>query len=231
MKRFNISQGTCTIGFQTHTTINLERPIAEQLHRRTLYFRHGLDKGNAPELQKIIEWNSSLRVGFGWSFESTEVYKTIMSACEDAIIPPFIGDIVELTSDSRCDWLGFVPFNTFDKEYYADLCLEDLVTFNNSLINYQTRIVEFLTSHPIYRAHAIVRDHQYRFDYFRKIRKDPVALSSAFQYYIDSVTLSSGVDILPRDIVEDMIGCHYLEHPHVFFELLNFNKLKGLIYE
>jgi len=230
-KRFNILPDTCTTGFQTHATIDLDKPIPEQLHRRTLFFRTGIDNGNILELQKILEWNSSLRVGFGWSFESATVFQRLMAECEMYVKPSFLGDIVEIVSDNRCDWFGFVPFNAFDKEYYKDLGLEDLIHFNNAVIDYQTRVVKFVTTHPMYRAHAMVRNDSYRFEYFKRIRKDPIALSAAFQYYVDSVNMSSGVNTIPRDIIDEMIGCHYLEHPNVFFELLDFNILKGTMYK
>lgn len=231
MKRFSIIQDTCSIGFQTHALINLEKSIEDQLHRRKLFFRSGLDKENAIELIKIIEWNSSLRIAFGWSFESTGVLDKIMGEAEQQIIPKFTGNIVEIISDNRCDWIGFVPFNNFDRYYYETLCIEDLITFNNNLIDYQISIVKFLVNHQDYRYHAMVRDEWYRYNFFKKIRKNPIALASAFQYYVDSVMGSSGVNSVPRDIIEQMIGCHYLYHPDVFFESLNFNVLKGTVHE
>jgi hypothetical protein len=231
MKRFSISKDSCTIGFQEHVNIDLSKPVEDQLHRRKLFFRYGLDKGNARELIKIIECNSSLRIGFGWSFESTHIFEKVMHECEQAVKPTFTGDIVEMTSDTRCDWFGFVPFNTFDAAFYEDLCIEDLISFNNNLISYQTQVVKFVTSHPDYLYHAMVRDDGYRFKYFKERRKDPLALSSAFQYYVDAVRAASGVNTIPRCIIEEMIGCHFLYNPDVFFELLEFHALKGQVYE
>lgn len=231
MKSFRISKDSCTIGFQEHVTINLHKPVEDQLHRRKLFFRSGLDKGNISELIKIIEWNSSLRIGFGWSFESTFILERVMVECEHSIRPTFVGKVIEMTSDTRCDWFGFVPFNIFDQSYYSDLCISDLIEFNNGLINYQTDVVKFVITHPDYRYHAILRDEHYRFNYFKNIRRDPVALSDAFQYYIDAVKATSGLNAVPRFLVEQEIGCHYLHHSDVFFELLEFHKLKGTIYE
>lgn len=230
-KLFHITKETCTMGFQEHATLNIRRPIEGQLNRRTLFFRKGLDKGNVLEIKKIIERNSSLRVGFGWSFESEYFLNKILEDCEKEIKRPFTEDIITITSDLRCDWIGFVPFNAFDAEYYKDLCIEDLIVFNNRLINYQTDVVKFISNHPLYRYHALLRDDSYRFEYFKQIRKDPLALSEAFQYYLDALESTTGIIPIPRDFVEEMIGCHYLYHPEVFFELLEFNILKGYINE
>lgn len=231
MTRFTISPDPCTTGFYEHVHIKLDLPVSDQLHRRRLFLRQGIDQGSSRELIKIIGNNSSLRVAFGWSFESAQLFQSVMQDCITAVRPAFVGDIVSLTSDNRCDWVGFTPFNTFDQIYYENLCIEDLIFFNNNLIKYQTSIIEHLVNHPVYRFHAILRDDNYRFKYFKEKRKDSVALGEAFQYYVDAVQTITGSAAMPRFIIEEMIGCHYLYNPDVFFELLEFFKLKGVIYE
>jgi len=32
-------------------------------------------------------------------------------------------------------------------------------------------------------------------------------------------------------LIEEYIGCHYLYHPDLFFELVDFYKLKGSVYD
>lgn len=228
---FTVSADSCTIGFQTHMVINPELPIEGQLHRRKLHFRQGLDKGNAAELIKIIEWNSSLRVAFGWSFESARSLEEVINDCKSSIPSEFTGNLVDIISDNRCDWFGFIPFNVFNREYYKNFCIEDLIIFNNNLIDYHIKFVEAFSNHKNYKHHSFVRDERYRYNFFKNIRHNPVALSDAFQYYIESAIDTSGLKSIPRDIVDQMIGCHYLYHPDVFFELLEFNILKGTVYE
>lgn len=211
--------------------LRLGKPIEEQLHRRRLHSRTGSCEGDPFQLRKIIEWNSSLRVGFGWSFESASAFDSIMREFESTVTPSLDMDLVEMISDSRCDWIGFVPFNIFDQAYYEDFGVAQLINFNNKLIDYQISAVTFLTEHPVYKYHTMVRDAAYRFEYFRDKRKDPIALGEAFQYYIDAVQGTSGLYSIDRSILEEMIGCHYLYHPDVFFELLEFHKLKGTVYE
>jgi glutaredoxin-related protein len=154
-----------------------------------------------------------------------------MKDCQSAIRSPFTGFTVSLISDRHADWFGFEPFNVFDKMFYNDLCVEDLVYFNNKLIEYQTEIVKFVASHKIFRNHLILRDRYFRFDYFKTRRKDPVALSESFQYYMDAICDVMGLSHIPRDVIEEDVGCHFLHHPSVFFELLEFYKLKGQINE
>jgi hypothetical protein len=229
--RFNITTETCTIGFQEHILINLLRPIPDQLQRRYLYNRSGPDKGNPEKLKKIIERNSSLRIDFGWSFESSTHYEQIMKECIEEVIPKFNVGVSRMVSDLRCSWLGFIPLNTFEKIVYEDLSLYGLIIFNNDLVNFQTEVIKFITEHQSYRQHALLRNERYRFQYFKDIRKDPDALEAAYQHYMNAVTDVCMISSLPRDIVELEIGCHFLYHPDLFFELLEFSILKGTIHE
>lgn len=230
MDRF-ILASTCPVGFHGHAIIDLQKPIVTQLNRRRLYPWSGSEVGDDRSIKKIIEQNASLRISFGWSFESTMMFEQIMSECINEIVPKFNESTGNMCSDNRCDWLGFLPFNAFERIVYEDLSLYSLILFNNELIDFQTAVVEFITGHTIYRQHAIVRDHRYRFHTFRNARLDPVALSDLFIYYIDAVRDTSLISRIPRDMIEEQIGCHFLYHPDVFFEMLNFHKLKGEISE
>jgi len=230
---FTVSSDASKIGFQEHVILDMNKPIEMQLHRRVVTHHSFLGMSSQYDvIRSIIHWNSSLRIGFGWSFETEGDLQVIIKDCQAAIKPPFAGNLIALVTDLRHDWIGFVPFNTFDKLFYEDLCLEDLVYFNNALIKYQTDVVKFITEHRRYQVHLITRDEHYRFAYFKRNRKDPVALSECFQYYMEAVADAVGVAApVPRDLVEGMVGCHFLYHPDLFFELLQFYTLKGQIHE
>ncbi len=230
---FTVTTETSPIGFQEHVILNTTDPIEAQLHRRSVTHHSSMSMlAYRDVIKNVINWNSSLRVGFGWSFETEEDLRVILQECRDKIKPPFAGNLVSLTTDLRCDWIGFVPFNAFDRMFYDDLCLEDLVYFNNALIKYQTDVIKFITEHRRYRVQLMIRDENYRFAYFKCNRKDPVALSECFQYYMEAVADAIVVSAsIPRDLVERMVGCHFLYHPDLFFELLQFYKLKGQIHE
>jgi hypothetical protein len=229
---FTVTTETSKIGFQQHVTLDVGKPIEEQLHRRVLKFQPHLGVDAVCDIKKIIEWNSSLRIGFGWSFETMGDLDAILQDCQETIKPPFTSNLVALITDLRCDWIGFVPFDIFDREFFEDLCVEDLIYFNNALIKYQTDVIRFISEHRRYQVHLITRDEHYRFEYFKSNRKDPIALSACFQYYMEAVADAIGVTApVPRDLVEEMVGCHFLYHPDLFFELLQFYKLKGQIHE
>jgi len=231
MEKFTISKDSCSIGFHEHVTLNLYKSAEEQLRRRYLYSRSGESRGNPASIKKIIEQNSSLRVAFGWSFESMHAYSTMMNECIEEITPRYNIFTGNMMTDGRCDWLGFIPFNTFEKEAYEDMSLYSLLIFNNELVEFQTDVVKFILQHEIFLQHSLMRNDDYRFNYFKARRKDPVALGDAFNYYLECVKGTSGIDRLPRRLIEEYIGCHYLHHPDLFFELVDFYKLKGNLYD
>lgn len=231
MEKFTISEESCTIGFHEHVTLNLYKPADEQLRRRYLYSRSGEAKGNPVEIKKIIAENSSLRIAFGWSFESMHAYQTMMNECIEEVAPRYNIYTGNMMTDGRCDWLGFIPFNTFDKATYEDLSLYSLLLFNNELVDFQTDVVKFILQHETFLQHSLMRNDDYRFNYFKVRRKDPLALEDAFNYYLECVEGTSGIVSLPRRLIEEYIGCHYLHHPNLFFELVDFYKLKGSIYD
>ncbi len=230
--QFTISPDPCALGFQEHVNLNPIKPIATQLQRRILFHRaNRTNSGDPHEIKKIIERNASLRINFGWSFESTYFYNVMMNDCITELSPKFLDGIGNMTTDNRCSWLGFVPFNIFEKSIYDNLSTSGLIEFNNELVKFQTAVLEYIVGHQLYLQHAITRDDNYRFAVFKGIRKDPVALSDAYRYYLDAVRDVSLVPSLPREVLEDMIGCHFLYQPDLFFELLEFSILKGEVYD
>lgn len=232
VEHFTITLDHSTHGFHEYVKINPALPIEPQLKRRRLYHRNTLvSPVDHNALKHIIEQNASLKVDFGWSFESELQYKTIMKDCVEAIVPRFNDYAGKMFSDLRCSWLGFVPHNSYDKEIYKDLSTYGLVIYNNEIIDFQTEVVKFITGHKIFLQHAILRDEWFRFEFFRFVRKDGNALADAYYQYMEAIHDSTGLAGLPRDFVESQIGCHFLYNPDLFFELLEFSKLKGEIYE
>jgi hypothetical protein len=231
MERFVIANETCKIGFQEHVTLNILKPIYEQLGRRTLAHRLGENKGKPDELKKIIEKNSSLYVSFGWSFESSHFYKIIMDDCIREVIPNFNEHTGQMISDMRCSWLGFVPHNAFEKASYENLNTYQLILFNNELVNFQHDVIRFITQHTLYKQHALLRDDRYRFAVFKSVRKDREALADVYYNYMKAVREVGLINALPRELLEEHIGSHFLYHPDLYFELLEFSLLKGEVYE
>jgi hypothetical protein len=230
--KFVITSESCTTGFQVHVNLTPFTDVTTQLSRRKLRFRTGHDYGaTVSQIKSIIDQNSSLRIAFGWSFESTDSMKEMMQECIDNLSGRFASLNATIVSDLRGDWVGFAPYNAFEKEIYDKLSVYGLIIFNNELCDFQIAVVEFITRHPTYLNHLILRDIDYRFDYFKSRRKDPIALTDAFHEVMEAFDCTLSLPYYPRRIVEEMIGCHYLHHPDTFFELLEFYKLKGKIYE
>ena len=227
MTTFSISDDTVATGFHDHVRINPLKPIAPQLNRKKLVHRNNAESGNPLKIQKIIEDNSSLRVDFGWSFESPDMYETIMDECIDRIVPKYNVSMVNMITDLRCSWLGFLPFNIFTKSAYEDLSIYGMIIFNNEVSSFQEEVVQYISSHKLFRQHSITRDEDYRFDYFKSIRDNEDALEQSYWDYINAIKETIQIPQIPRDIVEKDLGCHYLNHPTLFFELLAISKLKG----
>lgn len=232
MDRFIIDINHCSLGFQEYARINLLTPISEtSLRRRRLYPRNSRNNGNPEELRKIINHNSSLRVDFGWSFESEYCYKTIMNECLNEVIPQYNEHAGIMMTDLSCSWLGFVPHNSYDRELYNDFNPYELILFNNEIIQFQMAVIKFISNHLIFRQHAIMRDHHLRFNFFKSFRKDRDGLVDSYHFYMKAVRDISLLSTISRDIVEEQIGCHFLYNTDLFFELLEFSILKGEIHE
>jgi hypothetical protein len=230
MNRFSISPEPCPVGFHEHISLNPTAGAALQMNRRRLLHRSGYDKGNVSEIKKIIEQNASLRIGFCWSFETMSHLKEIIIEGLEQIAPKYNEHTGNLITDMRCDWIGFVPFNIFDKAILDDMSIYSLIIFNNELVDFQVELIDFILKHPCYRHHAFLHDRDYRYGMLKAIRHDPVALAEAYIYYMDAVVAVNGLRSIPTLFPEETIGCHYLHHPEVFFELTEFYILKGMLY-
>lgn len=227
MTTFYITDETCTFGFHDHVSPDPLRPITEQLDRKKLFHRRSGDCGNPFNIQKIIEQNSSLRIDFGWSFESDSMYKTILGECIDKIVPKYNIGMIDMTSDMRCSWLGFLPFDILNRDIYEDLSTYGLILYNNEVISFEEEIVQYIVDHKLFRQHSLTRNDQYRFEYLKSIRQDPDALEDTFWQYLTAIHEITQIQEIPRDIIEQDLGCHFLYHPTLFFELLSITKLKG----
>jgi hypothetical protein len=230
VKKFTITDDARIIGFQQHIVFAPLSPVEIQLHRLRLSIEEDVDSSHET-LKHVITYNASLRVDFGWSFESSHHFDTIMSECVKEVIPKFNIATGLMTTDLTCCWIGFVPHNSYDTEVYKDLSQYKLILYNNELIDFQIDIITFIVNHPIFLQHAILRDERYRFDYFKRLRKNRSGLAEAYQYYMNATHEIPRWSGIPRDIIEEQIGCHFLYEPDLFFELVSFSKLKGEIYE
>lgn len=203
------------------------------LMRRPIYMRarHDIDPGSSAELRKIIEKNASLRVDFGWSFESQCQLEIVMCQCLGELAPQFSVGMPQIVSDTRCSWIGFLSYNIFERTIFDQLSVSELILFNNEMIHFQGEVIRFVTSHKLFKQHAILRHDDYRYDYFKARRKDPDSLADAYYFYIDAVRDVCGLDAVPLHILEQDIGCHFLKDPELFYELLNFSTLKGTVHE
>jgi hypothetical protein len=201
------------------------------LRKRLIPRARTTDLGDLNSIKRIICNNASLRVDFGWSFESGEYFGTIMKEYLQDTLPNHTEFLPQMVSDLRCSWIGFMPFNSFEKDFLEKMSLYSLIEYNNDLINFQIDVIEFIINHPIYKQHAVLRDERYRFELFKVARKNPDLLAELFAYYMEAVSDICGIESLPRDILESEIGCHFLYHPKIFFELLSFYILQGKIHE
>lgn len=228
MSFFEIATDSCLIGFQTHVNLDPVYPVELQIGGTLLTGYEDIDK---QEIATIIQKNSSLRLSFGWSFESDVIFRDMMVECLAQINPKYELYMGNLITDLRCSWIGFVPFNSFEMEVCVLLSREELVEYNNLLVGFQTDVIRFIVNHKYFLQHSLLRNSDYRFQYFKVIRNQPLELSDAFSYYINAIIDTTGLTMISRIELEEQVGCHYLQHPDIFFELLEFYKLKGIIYE
>lgn len=229
--KYSISMDSCSIGFEEHFHYNPFKPLSEQLNRRFLYHRANRPKGEHVAIKKIIESNASLRVSYGWSFESTWQMSTVFDEIEQIVHPKYNCQVNQIISDTRGDWFGFLPFNAFEKEMLDDLSLYSLIEYNNDLMNFQIEVIDYFISHPLFKQHMLIRDDKYRFTRFKEVRKDSAMLTLLYREYIDSLINILGHESFPKDIIDMEIGCHFVYNPELYFELMNFSVLKGELYE
>ena len=228
LDRFNIQTNPYIAGFNHYVTLKLDESIDEQLCRWRIDYGYEYDD-DTYTIQRVIIRNLSLGINFGWSLGSEKHFEQIMKECIETVASKYSYDFGTMISDTRCSWLGFVQFNIFEKIEYEDLDKMEQIDFNNQLIEYQIEVVKFVTQHKIFLQHSLLRDDSYRFKYFKIKRKDRDLLYDAYHYYIDAIKEVGMISKIPRQLVEEQIGCHYLHHPDLFFELLEFSILKGNI--
>ena len=231
MSKFAILEESCTAGFEEHVTLNILGPIEDQLNRKRVVSRKGDDQGTVSDLKDVIKRNASLRISFGWGFESGYQYEQMMEECLNEVLPKYNTVSINMESDMRVSWLGFMPFNMFETAVYDHLGIHELIIFNNDLINFQIDVIKFISKHKCFLQHAFLRNSDYRFHYMKTMRNNPDRLCDAFHYYIDAIKDTIGITTVLRQHLEEQLGCHYLKHPEVFFELLEFYKLKGVVYD
>lgn len=224
-----MSYDRCSIGFAEYVRLNPSFPIVPQLWRKKLELGVTHSIGERDTIKAIIAHNASLKIEFGWSFESGLHFQEIMEDAIAEISPRYNDSVGTMITDMCCSWIGFVPHNMYDKEIYKDLSTYGLILYNNEIVDFQVDIINFITNHKIFKQHAILRDDLYRFDVFKKIRTDRHLLEDAYRYYMDSIHYICGVGSIPRDMLEEQIGCHFLREPDLFFELVAFSKLTGEI--
>lgn len=229
--KFELLEEARSIGFYEHYHLRPTKSVQDTLVRRQLYHRNNGGESDNASLRRMIGQTASLRIAFGWSFESAKHFSDMMNECLEEVSKDHISGMNGLVSDITCDWFGFKPYNTFEQVAYENLSTQGLIIFNNELIRYQIAVLNFIQSHPLYLGHAMTRDESYRFDYFKAIRKDPDKLLDSFHYIVSTINNISGMPSIPRSFIEEMIGCHYLHHPDVFFEAVNFYLLSGKLYD
>jgi hypothetical protein len=154
-----------------------------------------------------------------------------MQECIEKISPKYNIGVNDMVTDLRCSWLGFMPANIFEKVVYEDLSIYGLVLFNNEVVSFQEEVLTHVANHQIFKQHSLTRNDRYRFNYLKSIRQDADALVDAYWQYITAIKDIVQIPQIPRDIIEEDLGCHFLYHPELFFELITITKLKGELYD
>lgn len=205
----------------SESSLARRRPDLHYLSHRTEEVRQ--------QLIKIITSNSSLVVHLEVELTDDQ-FNVIFKDCEKNIKPGFTGLDIEICTNSTNRLIAFREFNTFEVKYYENLCHDDLIYFNNALTQYQVDVVKFIANHKIYRSAVIVDDEVYRYTYFKSARSDVDELIRAAERYISSFLFHYEADTILEDELRMAIGCHFLEYPTQYSELVNYLKLKGTLY-
>lgn len=229
--KFELLDDAKSVKFNEHYQLNPVKSVFKTLNRRRLVHRVNPTYSDNRVLRKIIEDTASLRVSFGWCFENSTQFTCMMKECIDTVVCNHAYGMNGIVSDITCDWFGFKPYNVFECVVFEDLSTYGLIIFNNELVNYQISILNSIQSHPLYLGHAMIKDDSYRFNYFKSIRKDPERLADSFHYVMSAINNVNGLQSIPRTFIEEMLGCHFLYYPDVFFEILDFYLLSGKLYD
>lgn len=227
MINFNLYRDTCTTGFHFHATSTPLNPVPLSLKNRKIQLNKYAVKLTCNDVKKIIDRNTSVRVDFGWSFESDKILTDTVNQSLELIKPKYEIPVYNIVSDMRCSWIGFMSMNAFEREQYENLSLYNLIAYNNEIVCFQEELIQSITSQKSFVQHAITRDKEYRYDYFKSIRNDRTELEAAFSEFVDAIKDTIMIRSIPLYLIEDSIGCHYLNCPDLFFELVSFSILKG----
>jgi hypothetical protein len=198
-------------------------PIEQAIHRRRLFHSTLISSDFIPELLEIIRWNSALSVNFEFPYFSTGLPEKEVSKLLEVADPYNISKYVPVLYDTACTVVGFKPLNHLETEIMKSVGLENLLLFNNRLIDYQARFLKEVAASPVYIQQLLKHDRNFRFGQFKKARKSKEDIVDLFHNYISAVAPIS------QDELEMQVGCHFLSYPDLFGELLNFSKLKGHI--
>ena len=232
INRFVFSDDASDIGFRNYVRLNILLPVEDQLKLRELVIRKHIEtKGDVKAIRTFVEKNSSLKIDFGFAFTSVDAFKDMMYECVDSVAPNYNVATGSLIGDNSSSWFGFQPLNIFEQAAIEDLDIDSLIIYNNELIKFQQDVVYFVANHQMFKHHSLVFDSNYRFDYFKSIRRDEDTLCGAFWSFLEAIYVVSGYSGIHRDILEKEIGCHFLYYPDKFFEMMEFLKLKGELYE
>lgn len=227
--RFTITNTPCITGFNNHVTLDASKPIETQLTHQLITYNDIINGLTVQQAKDRINWNSSYRVSFGWAFESATLLSETVNDALSHVLPMYNSFLGYITSDQCGNWIGFLPFNAFEREAFDNLSLYELAMFNNNLIEYQAGIVKQIVNNKCFQQHALLRDADYRYSYCKKFHHSPDNLENLYHYYVNALSDTLGVALVTERKIYEDIGCHYLHYPAVFFECLMFYKLKGVI--
>jgi hypothetical protein len=133
----------------------------------------------------------------------------------------------------ECKWYEYIN----ERKYYCKSIKCHFSSIEYSIctcfcvIDFQTDVVKFVTQHACYRAHELCRNDQYRYRVFKQIRNQSGPLEDLTRQFLDALKYTSGMERFPRELIEQSVGVHFLQHPSLFFELMDFYSLQGTIYD
>lgn len=168
-------------------------------------------------------------INFQYVFECTDdELEAIMS---DVNVPKPVHNelILNFYSDKSWDSIYIETFNgtVSDIINYSPAILKSIY---DEMIEYQRNIINQIINHAIFKRNALIFYEPYRHDRFLNIRNNTESLCDLARYYIESMHSTYNV-FATEEIIEKEIGYHFLKFPDLYFELITFYKLKGMIHE